>query len=300
MNVRRRFFFMLFIAFFICVSIVLPNYTGRQIEYDFKIPGAAPVSVPDAIISPGSVMGFRFFDTDSPAGSSIDSIGGLYKKISKTETPEYARGFGDIDGGRERAGGGAAGSDADRVNGGAGYVILDAGHGGSDPGTIDSGVQEKEIALEVALLTAALLDEAGVEYKLTRTGDDFIPMEIRTGLASADTAAFLVSVHCDWYAHKPVNGTSTLYEADDAASADLAALLQSHITDGLGTADRGIHPHADIAILRDTQSPSVIVELAFMSNAHDLSLLKQGEFKEKAAENLAAGIRAALLLRAAD
>jgi len=180
------------------------------------------------------------------------------------------------------------------VNNGAGYVVLDAGHGGIDPGSSAFGVFEKDIALEVAVITAGLLDEAGVEYFMTRNDDDFVPVEHRIERLNSDSTAFAVSIHCDWFKQKTINGTSVLYNVGDAAAKELAKLLLTHITDGLGTEDRGVHPHTDILLLREAQAPAVLVELAFMSNKRDMSLLMTDEFKLKAARNIASGICAAL------
>ncbi|MCL2060189.1 MAG: N-acetylmuramoyl-L-alanine amidase [Oscillospiraceae bacterium] len=241
-----------------------------------------------------------------------------------------------------------AGADSDvgsdvfmaRANGGVGYVVLDAGHGGLDPGSTASGQLEKDIALEVALLAAALLREAGIETVLTRESDETVPIERRieragagaragtgagtgavtstdaafvgvdsaaaagadsTAATGADSAAaFIISVHCDWYKNKSINGTSTLYNEGDGQSKALAELIQSYITQDLGTIDRGVHPHNDIILLHEAQVPTVIVELAFLSNKHDLALIATDQFKSQAAQNLADGISSALLHATAE
>jgi thiamine pyrophosphokinase len=180
------------------------------------------------------------------------------------------------------------------ANNGAGYVIIDAGHGGADPGSIGRGVLEKDAVLEVALRTAELLDEAGVDYILTRSADDSVSTERRIEIVNQETAAFVVSVHCDWYIDKDVRGASIQYDAGGGASKDLAVLLEPYVTAGLGAEDRSIHPHSDIALLREAAAPAVIVELAFISNDRDAALLKSEEFKSQAAQNLSGGICAAL------
>jgi N-acetylmuramoyl-L-alanine amidase len=190
------------------------------------------------------------------------------------------------------------------ANGGKGWVILDAGHGGADPGTLIDSLYEKDIVLDVALRTASALRELGVDYILTRGDDSAIPVHERIMLANSVPTAFLVSIHCDSYEDAGVNGTSTLYsdeipQEDDrpqlrAGRKALAGTIQTHLAAGLQTADRGTNRNDAILLLRETEIPSVLVELAFISNRSDLALLKNSSFKEKAAQNIASGIAAAL------
>jgi N-acetylmuramoyl-L-alanine amidase len=74
----------------------------------------------------------------------------------------------------------------------------------------------------------------------------------------------------------------------------LAGIIQACLTAGLRTSDRGVARNDSILLLRETEAPEVIVELAFISNRSDLELLKNADFKEKAACNIADGIAAAL------
>ena len=304
-----RFFFTFFTACFVCVSFSMPNSSEPQLASDFKLPanneavrysnmleshaaapelllvGAPPIAAATAgsvdaraqalILSYAytwDVMAENPYGDDYPNNLSINKPA----QISQAYASET--------------------SDAliEKANGGAGLVVLDAGHGGQDPGSGEKGIFEKDIALEVTLLIADSLDEAGIDYILTRDSDVYVPIDRRIALSGADTAAFIVSVHCDWYKHSSICGTSTMYNRNDDVSKTLAALLQSYITIDLGTDDRSIHPRDDIALLCESQVPAVVVELAFISNKHDLSLLKTDEFKKQAAHNLVDGICEAL------
>jgi N-acetylmuramoyl-L-alanine amidase len=185
------------------------------------------------------------------------------------------------------------------ANGGKGWVILDAGHGGVDPGASSQEIVEKDITLAVTLRTAELLAAEGVDYVLTRAADQTAPVVERIRLANHIPAAFYISVHCDWFEDARIQGTATLYSGVfsrglGAARKALAATIQAHMTEGLKTVDRGITPNDNILILRELRVPSALVELAFLSNRADAKLLKSAAFKEKAAQNLANGILAAL------
>ena len=175
-----------------------------------------------------------------------------------------------------------------------GAVVLDAGHGGADPGSFEKGECEKDITLKVILRTAELLREAGVEYVLTRTGDYTVNLAQRLEHARADSTAMFISIHCDWFEENAINGTSTLYDASNGDSKNLAELVQAKITDGLGTCDRSIHPHNNIVLLRDLDIPAIVIELGFFSNEHDFKLMQTESFREQAARNIAGAICDAL------
>ena len=188
------------------------------------------------------------------------------------------------------------------ANDGKGWVILDAGHGGSDPGSNAGGLYEKDITLEVVLNAARILEAQGVDLILTREDDRNIPVSERVRLANNVPAAFFVSVHCDWFKDKAINGTSTLYSnfGVDAKSGlgerkkELAAIIQAGLAVDLKTADRGINKNDNILVLREIKRPSVMVELSFLSNDADRALLQDPAFKHKAALNLVSGVLNAL------
>jgi len=325
-----RFFLTLFSAFLICLSISMPNW-GRQPEYDFKIAGVNPISQsnikPDGDNEKLSVDSFVVslmktnFRNNFNEGATANR-GGDYAegRGEGTSGGDYAEGRGEnaadwgedtegrggdfiaITGGGEElpmaflSGGALYDGEAQppRANGGAGIVVLDAGHGGSDPGSIEAGVCEKDIALAVAARTAEILDESGIEFAMTRAGDDDIAFDDRINAARDEDAAFMISIHCDWFIDKSVNGTSVLYSDENISSKKLAILMQSYMTEGLGTLNRSIHPHSNVILLREAAIPSVVIELGFISSAHDFSMMITDEFKNQAAINLANGIIAAI------
>jgi N-acetylmuramoyl-L-alanine amidase len=327
-----RFFFTLFIAFFVCLSVSLPGSWGRQLEYDFKLPRADAAATREAattreaaenpVFDYLSVNSFihaimRADDSDkygaqaeTDGGGDIATAdeGGMAAAEAGGPAEAKANGLTSADEGGMAAAesngltaaetGGATETDEGGMPkpriGVAGAVIIDAGHGGSDPGSIESGICEKDIVFDVAQRTAEILSAAGVSYAMTRAGDDGVELEKRIQMARDESAAFLVSIHCDWFIDKDINGTSTLYNEDSDASQRLAALMQSGIVAGLGTADHSIHPHKNVLLLREARIPAVVIELGFISNEHDLSLMKTAEFREQAARNIADVICAAI------
>jgi N-acetylmuramoyl-L-alanine amidase len=108
-------------------------------------------------------------------------------------------------------------------------MVLDAGHGGHDPGAIGpSGLQEKEVVLDVTKRLARLVEEGlGVTVRLTRTGDNFVPLKERTSFANAQRADLFVSIHANAHRASVSEGVETYFlssEATDNEARQVAAL----------------------------------------------------------------------------
>jgi N-acetylmuramoyl-L-alanine amidase len=108
-------------------------------------------------------------------------------------------------------------------------IVLDAGHGGHDPGASgSSGLQEKEVVLDVTKRLARLLEEGlGVKVSLTRTGDYFVPLRERTSFANSQRADLFVSIHANAHRASVSEGVETFFlssEATDNEARQLAAL----------------------------------------------------------------------------
>jgi len=89
-------------------------------------------------------------------------------------------------------------------------VVLDAGHGGTDPGNLGSGYYEKDIVLKISLAVGKLLDnDENIEVIYTRKGDTFIELHERGTIAQNSKADLFVSIHCDAFGNSVVNGAGT-------------------------------------------------------------------------------------------
>lgn len=89
-------------------------------------------------------------------------------------------------------------------------VVLDAGHGGKDPGTIGNNMQEKDVALDVTLLVGALLNKRNdVEVVFTRKTDEFIGLKERADIANKGKADLFISIHCNGVANSNPRGFET-------------------------------------------------------------------------------------------
>jgi len=179
-------------------------------------------------------------------------------------------------------------------------VVIDAGHGGVDPGSNNGDVLEKDINLDVAIKIGKLLEEAGVRTMLTRDDDTFMKPSEKIGFANENNACLFVSIHCNYFDDTSVNGTSTYYYPSDYKDAgnlpgkEFATIIQEELMKQISTKDRGIIPGPKTIVLKNSKMPSALVELAFITNPSDLAFLTSEDFRQKAAEGIAHGIKRAV------
>lgn len=169
-------------------------------------------------------------------------------------------------------------------------IVIDAGHGGKDPGAIGpAGTKEKDVALAIAKKVAALLKSAGIDAQLTRDSDVFVELNTRANKANAAKANYFVSIHCNSATSPQAHGTETYCYAKGAEGEKLAANVQRALIKELKLADRGVKT-ANYAVLRETRMPAILVELAFISNPKEEALLRNELFQDLAAKAIAEGI----------
>lgn len=169
-------------------------------------------------------------------------------------------------------------------------VVIDPGHGGTDPGAVGcSGTKEKDITLAVSQLVAQLLRTAGVKVVLTRKDDSFISLQRRCDIANSNKAEVFVSIHCDSFFDRSANGTTTYVYKRNTQAEKLGHKIQNNLVKNTGLRNRGVGP-ANFYVLRKTQMPAVLVELAYISNPKEEQLLKSKEFQRLCAESIVSGI----------
>ena len=148
-------------------------------------------------------------------------------------------------------------------------VIIDPGHGGSDPGAMYDGRREKDDALRLALAIGSILESQGVDVVYTRTTDVYdTPLE-KSVIANRADGDLFVSIHRN---AMPVPGTAsgamTLVYEDEGVPALLAENIQKNLVEA-GFADLGIPERPGLIVLRRTQMPAVLVEAGFIDNPQD-------------------------------
>ncbi|MBV6489996.1 MAG: N-acetylmuramoyl-L-alanine amidase LytC [Fimbriimonadaceae bacterium] len=181
-------------------------------------------------------------------------------------------------------------------------VVVDAGHGGHDTGarSPDKKLNEKDLALAIASVTAKRLSEQGATVVLTRKGDQFIALKERSEIANRNGAHFFLSVHIN--SNQVANSSTggiTFYHQQDPVGMLLADCIQGEIAKvsglpNLGTwSDRRIY-ETGFAVLRYAKMPAVLIEMGFINNAKDRARMSTADFKEKVAGAIVQGLRAYL------
>ncbi len=169
-------------------------------------------------------------------------------------------------------------------------VVIDPGHGGKDVGAVGvGGIFEKDIVLSISLQVARLLEQQGVQVRLTRNGDYFISLQERSEMANRLNADIFVSIHANSAgANKPnVNGYETYYYTPQSRA--LAESIHRNIIRRVNVVDRGIRT-ARFYVIRTTRMPSVLLETGFVTGIEDAAKLTNPTFQRQMAEAIAAGI----------
>jgi N-acetylmuramoyl-L-alanine amidase len=174
-------------------------------------------------------------------------------------------------------------------------VVIDAGHGGSDPGKIGTvGTKEKDINLSIALRLQKLLTAQDIQVIMTRDEDiELAPeadnrklsdMKERIALITREEADVVISIHQNSYTSPQVYGAQCFYYSSSPEGKTLAGMLQQQIVLTTGqTKVREIKGNSDYYLLKHSPSPCVIVECGFLSCPEEEQLLTTGDYQEKLA-----------------
>lgn len=170
-------------------------------------------------------------------------------------------------------------------------IVLDAGHGGNDPGAVYEDTLEKEITLQIAKQTKALLEESGYKVGMTRKDDSFVGLTERAEWANKRSTKIFVSIHCNASENMDGNGIETYYnEKQEADSGVLAEVIQKSVIERTNAVDRGVKT-ADFTVIVKSDMPSVLVEVGFLSNEIEREKLEDPVYQKKLAEGISAGIQ---------
>lgn len=173
-------------------------------------------------------------------------------------------------------------------------VVLDPGHGGSDPGTIHNGVQEKSITYNILYKYAKDYfngSNSTVKAYWTRTNDSFITLSDRAAFAKKVGADLFISLHMN-SATATANGTETYYstinnktQSNGLNSAKLASIFQNGIVDTFDFYNRKVKT-ANFAVIKNNTVPAILIELGFMSNSSDFAKLTNSKNQKEYAARI--------------
>ncbi len=180
-------------------------------------------------------------------------------------------------------------------------VVIDPGHGGSQKGAPEDRIKEKDLNLEIALRLRDILKKNSIQVIMTREQDTDVDLLQRARIANEAGASLFLSIHNNWYPDKRVNGTSTLYNpygkqvpGRNFDSRRFASIMNRALVNGLKTNNLGIDARDDLAVLKYTTMPAVLVEIICLSNKDDRARAQTSEFIETAASSLYTGLVEAL------
>ena len=169
-------------------------------------------------------------------------------------------------------------------------ICIDPGHGGWDPGALGFGFEEADIALDVSLQLATLLeadtlDESGGgawDVMLTRDTDEYVSLYDRVSMANLWPADYFLSIHCNAFGDSAANGTETYSFAEGIEAAFLRDRIQERMIDAWGLADRGSKT-ASFYVLQATTMPATLSELGFITSPVDIQWLTSPAERQAAA-----------------
>ena len=172
-------------------------------------------------------------------------------------------------------------------------VVIDAGHGGSDPGAMKQKISEKDIDLAIVRKMMALFEasDANIGVYYTRTDDSNPSLEQRVQLANLLQADLFLSVYNNSTASgrmSGIHGTEVMYRVSDESgkSKAFAQNCLDALLWNLGSQSKGVVAGDEIYIVRTAQMPVALAEIGFMTNQEELDLLNSEEYQQRAAQAL--------------
>lgn len=182
-------------------------------------------------------------------------------------------------------------------------IVLDAGHGGFDPGKVGiNGALEKDINLSIVKKLQTLLEEEGFSVYLTREDDNLLAAPNSTSKKKDDMIAriemitelnpfFTVSIHQNSFTDSNSSGPQVFYYQTSEESATMAQVLQDVLNSQLNPAKkRAPQANTNYYLLTRTPTPTVIVECGFLSNPTEADLLTQEDYQSRVANSIFLGI----------
>jgi N-acetylmuramoyl-L-alanine amidase len=177
-------------------------------------------------------------------------------------------------------------------------VVLDAGHGGFDPGAVGpTGLKEKDITLSITLKVGSILVNNGVEAVYTRTTDNISwstnqaqNLQARCDISNKANPNYFVSIHANSFSQPSPSGIETYYFTGNMAGQKLAQAVQTEIVKETGRVDRKIKTTSNFYVIKNVAATAILVETAFISNPEEEKLLATDAYQYKLAKAISTGI----------
>ena len=175
-------------------------------------------------------------------------------------------------------------------------IVIDPGHGGSNPGAIAYGYHEADNNLAVSLKLKSLLEKQGAQVLLTRTENVNVAkigsslreeLQARVALSQDYDADLFVSIHSNANENASIHGAMTFYYDDN--SKYLADFIQDRVIQSTSAADKGI-AEGNFYVLKNSTVPAVLVEMGFITNKSEAEKLNSNRYRDTIAEGISQGI----------
>ena len=172
------------------------------------------------------------------------------------------------------------------------FVVIDPGHGGSDPGAIGvNGIRETDVVLEVSKIVKKLLSEKGVRVRLTRRTEVDLDLPPRVSFANKTAADIFVSIHANASRGKrrDINGLETFYYRGWRGRSLAKGIQKQILRVSPGSPDRGVK-QGRFYVIKNTRMPAVLVEIGFLTGRIDARRLEKTEHRKRIAYAITKGI----------
>lgn len=171
-------------------------------------------------------------------------------------------------------------------------VVIDPGHGGSDPGAVGiNGLRETDIVLEVSKTVSELLTKKGIKTILTRSYERTLDLQPRVTKANNSKADVFVSIHANATRgkRKDVNGLETYYYSGYKGYSLAKNIQKQILIISPQSPDRGVR-RSRFYVIRKTSMPAALVEIGFVTGIYDADLLRQKAYRDKMSFAISKGI----------
>ncbi|MBS4177927.1 N-acetylmuramoyl-L-alanine amidase [Lederbergia citrea] len=167
-------------------------------------------------------------------------------------------------------------------------VVLDAGHGGYDPGAIGiGGIFEKDLTMRTAQIVATKLKQAGAEVIMTRAGDRHLNLQERVHISRSFPSSVFLSIHYNAHANPGAKGMATFYYHN--SDKELSLAIQNQLAQQTSLQNAGAQ-HGDFYVLRNNDPLSVLIELGFITNPYDMAEIQSLNYQHQVAESITQGL----------
>ncbi|MBT2655259.1 N-acetylmuramoyl-L-alanine amidase [Bacillus sp. ISL-18] len=167
-------------------------------------------------------------------------------------------------------------------------IVLDPGHGGKDRGTTSvARTPEKSLNLPTAEAVKQKLESAGAQVILTRTNDTYIPLEQRAKISNLNQADAFISFHYNWSNNPSVNGITDFYY--QKSSNPLATAILNQVAKETNLTNLGTR-YNNLDVLRNNKQPATLIELGFLSNQQEDSIVESPQFRNNVAQGIYLGL----------